>query len=206
MSNATEPVSVQTVSVERTDPAVGAYASRLVTASPSRQLNAVPYRPVIEAEAVREPLQPRSAAFQRMCRAQLLSRLSRILPTRDTPRGLVVTIPGWLLNSSNNVPDGTADRLAKIVEILPPDVNLRVEGYSEDLGSDSENQNASYGRAQLVRDVLASNDDLSHSIVAAGLISTATGLERASRRVEIVISGPGIGQRPLQGRAYAMRH
>ena len=86
----------------------------------------------------------------------------------------MVTVPAWLLSNRDNVPDGSADRLARIAEMLPPDVSLGVEGYSDDQGSDAENEYASYGRAQAVRDVLAANDHLSHSIVAAGLISKST--------------------------------
>ena len=141
-----------------------------------------------------EPLQQRSVAYQRLCRSQLLAKLNRILETRDTPRGLVVMVPDSLLSNGNTVPPETSKKLAQIAEIFPPDVTVRVQGYTDHRGTDAENEANSYRRAQTVQDVLAANDPLPRPIAIAGFVSSAPLTGRANRRVEIVISGPGIGQ------------
>ena len=157
-------------------------------------LHRAAYVPPIEAEVVNEPLQRRSVVYQRLCRAQLLAKLDRILPTRDTTRGLIVTVPDSLLSNRNTVPPETSKKLAQIAEMFPPDVTVRVEGYTDHRGSNAENEANSYSRAQAVQDVLMANDPLPRAIATAGFVSSAPQAGRANRRVEIVISGPGIGQ------------
>jgi outer membrane protein OmpA-like peptidoglycan-associated protein len=157
-------------------------------------LHRAAYIPPIEGEPVNEPLQRQSITYQRICRAQLLANLNRILPTRDTPRGLVVTVPDSLLSTKNAVSPETSKKLAQIAEMFPHDVTVRVEGYTDHRGSNAENEANSYRRAQAVQDVLASNDTLPREIAVAGFVSSAPQPGRANRRVEIVISGPGIGQ------------
>jgi flagellar motor protein MotB len=148
----------------------------------------------IEAQVVHEPLQPRSVAYQRLCRSQLLSKLNRILETRDTPRGLVIMVTDSMLSNGNVVPPETAEKLAKIAELFPPDVKVRVQGYTEHRGSEAENEASSYRRAQAVQDVLMANDPLPRKIAVAGFVSSAPQAGRSNRRVEIVISGQGIGE------------
>ncbi|MDP8979457.1 MAG: OmpA family protein [Acidobacteriota bacterium] len=160
--------------------------------------------PAIEAQVVHEPLQQRSMAYQRMCRARLLAKLNRVLETRDTPRGLVVTVPDSLLADGNTVPPETSKKLAEIAEMFPPDVTIRVEGYTDHRGTSAQNLEASYKRAQAVQDVLAANDALPRRIPTAGFVSNATIAGRANRRVEIVISGQGIGQTVLSARTWAL--
>ena len=142
-------------------------------------------------------------AVQRLWRARLVEELNRILPTRETPRGLVITVSEPLL-SSNAVPKPTYDRLARIAELIPPDATIRVEGYTEDLGSNDKNLDGSCGRAEAVRDVLVTNDNASRTILATGFVSNARAAGRASRHVEIVISGKGIAPDFLSRRAYAL--
>jgi flagellar motor protein MotB len=148
----------------------------------------------IEAQVVHEPLQRRSVAYQRLCRSQLLSKLNRILDTRDTPRGLVITLPDSMLLNGNMVPPETAEKLAKVAELFPPDVKIRVQGYTDRRGSEAENEAASYRRAQAVQDVLMANDPLPRAIAVSGFVSSAPQAGRSNRRVEIVISGQGIGE------------
>ena len=148
----------------------------------------------IEAQVVHEPLQRRSVAYQRLCRSQLLSKLNRILETRDTPRGLVITVTDSMLLNGNVVPPETAEKLAEIAELFPPDVKIRVQGYTDHRGSEAENEAASYRRAQAVQDVLVANDPLPRKIAVAGFVSSAPQASRSNRRVEIVISGQGIGE------------
>ena len=73
-------------------------------------------------------------------------------------------------------------------------MTVRVEGYTDHRTSNAENEANSYRRAQAVEDVLAANDTLPRPIAVAGFVSSAPLAGRANRRVEIVISGPGIGQ------------
>ena len=120
--------------------------------------------PAIVAEPVREPLQKKSVDLQRTRRAQLLAQLNSILPARDTPRGLVVTVP----ESSQ-----ASERVARIAELIPSDVSVRVAGCTDER------------RARAVRDVLIANDPVPREIAVTG--------GRANRCVEIVISGQGIG-------------
>ena len=148
----------------------------------------------IEAQVVHEPLQPRSVAYQRLCRAQLVAKLNRILETRDTRHGVVITVPDSLLSSDNVVPPETAEKLAKIAELFPHDVKVRVQGYTDHRGSEAENEAASYRRAQAVQDVLMANDPLPRPIAVSGFVSSAPQAGRSNRRVEIVISGQGIGE------------
>jgi outer membrane protein OmpA-like peptidoglycan-associated protein len=169
--------------------------SVLTAASASAQpLHQAAYVPPIEAQVVHEPLQPRSVAYQRMCRAQLVAKLNRILETRDTPHGVVITVPDSMLLNGNVVPPETAEKLAKIAELFPHDVKIRVQGYTDHRGSEAENEANSYRRAQAVQDVLMANDPLPRSIGVAGFVSSVPLPGRANRRVEIVIFGQGIGE------------
>ena len=154
----------------------------------------------IEAEIVKEPLQKKSVTFQRLRRAYLLQQLNRILPTQDTAEGLVITLPDSLLSNPGGLLPSTTARLAKIAETLPPDVTVRVLGYTDEQGYSAANERSSYGRAQAVSDVLSDNDDVPRSIAVAGFVSSTHIPGRDSRRVEIVIAGDGIGALPVTPR------
>lgn len=155
------------------------------------------------AEAI-EAKQAQSISAQRQSRAELLAQLNGILPTRDTPRGLLVTVPDSMVERS-----GLAQRLTRIAGILSshPGLRLSVEGYTDDRGSDAEAQK----HAQTVRELLVSAGLSSDAVTAAGLgkdrpiASNATlpGREQ-NRRVEIVISGQLIGDMALWDRAYSL--
>jgi hypothetical protein len=126
--------------------------------------------------------------------------MNRFLPTRDTPQGLVVTLSNSLLADGRLVPSGTAQKLARIVEIIPPDVGVRVEAFTEERSTIVETHDNSYGIAAAVRDVLVDNDTIPRSIPATGFVSNAYGPGRPRRCVQIVISGQGIGNVALLGR------
>jgi hypothetical protein len=70
------------------------------------------------------------------------------------------------------VPDQISKRLEKMAALLPPDVTIRVNGYS--------------GKAQAVRQVLVDNDESPREIELAAV--------RTPHVVEILITGPGLGQ------------
>ncbi len=80
-----------------------------------------------------------SAAERAAARADLVARLNRVLPTRDTDRGIVAEIAGVqfavgkaALNESAQV---ALARFAGIVGVYPA-MHFRVEGHTDSTGSD----------------------------------------------------------------------
>ena len=137
-------------------------------------------------------------------RSELLSRMSSILPTRDTPRGLVITIPASMLETSPRNPAPAASgRIANLAGLLAryPGLSVRAEGYSDDRSTELEARNFSQRDAEVVRDSLVLNGLAPSTVTAAGygkdhpVASNATESGREqNRRVEIVISGRPIGE------------
>ena len=137
-------------------------------------------------------------------RAQLLDQLNRILATRDTPRGLVITMADVLFDTGKyNVRPGTREQLAKISGILlsHPGLNLEVEGHTDSVGSEDFNQVLSQQRAATVREYLIGQGLGADCITARGfgedkpVASNDTPVGRQmNRRVELIVSGEVIGQ------------
>jgi outer membrane protein OmpA-like peptidoglycan-associated protein len=143
----------------------------------------------------------RQAAAQ--LRAQLLDQFNRILETRDTPRGLVITMADVLFDTGKfEVRPSTREQLAKLSGILlaHPGLNLEVEGYTDSTGSDEFNQRLSEQRASTVREYLVGQGLTGNSVQATGFgkatpvasNDTASGRQK-NRRVELVVSGEVIG-------------
>lgn len=136
-------------------------------------------------------------------RARLLAQLNSVLQTKDTARGLIVSMPDVLFafNKYNLKPEAR-ERLAKVSGILLayPDLKLDVEGHTDSIGSDEYNQQLSEKRADSVRGYLVSSGVKPDSVTAQGLgkadpvadNSTAAG-RQLNRRVDIVVSGDVIG-------------
>lgn len=135
-----------------------------------------------------------------------MRRLSEALPTRDTPRGLVVTVKdsdfanGTLGRSAT---EGLA-RLAFVIDSLPG-LRAVVEGHTNAAGTERESED----RAAAVRNALVSAGLPGTVVSSVGfgnsrpLASNATVSGRiVNRRVEIVISGDAIGTVPLWERTY----
>jgi flagellar motor protein MotB len=161
------------------------------------------------AERSRPELPPtrvdNSQTIQRQTRANLLAGLNNILPTRDTPRGLVVVVPDSMLETSPRNPSPpVARQLAQIAALITtyPGLSVRVEGYTDDRGSDVEDLAISQGRAQVVRDILITNGVPAGAAMAAGYgkdhpiasNDSAAGRDQ-NRRVEIVILGQALSSR-----------
>lgn len=157
-----------------------------------------------QAEAERAQLAAQQAEQQREAmRQRLIQQLNTVLQTRDTPKGLVATMPDVLFafNNANLKPDAR-ERLAKVAGILLayPDLKLRVEGYTDNIGSDQYNQVLSEKRAANVRDYLVSQGVPLDNVTAQGFgmadpvapNNTAKGRQQ-NRRVELVLSGESIG-------------
>jgi len=136
-------------------------------------------------------------------RAQLLEQFNRILETRDTPRGLVITMADVLFDTGKyELRSGTREQLAKLSGILlaHSGLNLAVEGYTDSTGSDEFNQKLSEQRASTVRDYLIAQGLAEGAITAKGCgksmpvasNDTAAGRQK-NRRVELIVSGEVIG-------------
>ncbi|MGH9355438.1 MAG: OmpA family protein [Terriglobia bacterium] len=156
------------------------------------------------ANAQQSAQQAQQADAQRaQMRAKLLQQLNAILQTRQTPRGLVVTMSQVLFNTGKYTlqPD-TRVMLAKLAGVLLtyPGLKIEVDGYTDTTGSEATNDKLSQQRADAVRDFLVQQGVASDSISSRGLgesnpvapNDTATG-RGLNRRVEIVISGNAIG-------------
>jgi outer membrane protein OmpA-like peptidoglycan-associated protein len=149
--------------------------------------------------------QEKQAAIQQreQMRARLMAQLNQVLQTRDTARGLIVSMPDVLFafDKYDLKPDAR-ERLAKISGILLayPGLKLEVEGHTDNIGSDEYNDALSEKRADSVRSYLISSGVPPDSIRAVGLgkadpvadNSTAEG-RQMNRRVDIIVSGDVIG-------------
>lgn len=153
-------------------------------------------------QAAREEAE-RARNVARALRAQLLDQLNAVLATRDTPRGLVVTMAGVLFATGKyNLRPDAQMRLARLAGIVTshPGLILQVEGYTDNIGSDEFNQKLSEQRAEAVRDFLIQQGVAQQTITAKGFgetmpvadNSTAAGRQN-NRRVEIIVSGEVIG-------------
>jgi flagellar motor protein MotB len=141
-------------------------------------------------------------------RAQLLAQLNGTVITRDTPRGLVVTVGDSMFETGNDTlhPD-TEARLRYVATVLAshPGLSVRVEGYGDMEG-------LAETRAHTVRAALIARGARPDSMVAVGygnsrpLASNATAAGREqNRRVEVVIYGDSIGNKALWDRPYSLR-
>jgi outer membrane protein OmpA-like peptidoglycan-associated protein len=142
---------------------------------------------------------------QHDARMRMLQRLNTVSATRDTPRGLVVTIgdmgfDGAMLRST------TADTLARVASMVnQPGMRVSVEGYSDSAAKAGMSQE----RASAVRNALV-RQGLNPSMVTSRNFgderpmtsNSAPGGRMENRRVEVVISGDAIGTLPLWDRSY----
>jgi outer membrane protein OmpA-like peptidoglycan-associated protein len=157
-----------------------------------------------EAEAAQARQSAQQAAQQsEQMRERLRAQLNAVLETRETARGLIMNMSDVLFdfNQYTLKPDAR-EKLAKVSGILLayPDLQIQVEGYTDNIGSDDYNQKLSEERANAVRDYLVSQSVTQDKISAAGYGKTnpvadnSTNAGRAqNRRVQLVVSGASIG-------------
>src|SRR5437763_1839585 len=130
-------------------------------------------------------------------------RRKQVLQSRDTARGLIVSMPDVLVDFNKYTLKSEArERLAKISGIVEayPGLKLQVEGHTDSIGSDEYNVQLSEKRADSVRAYLVSNGVRPDSVSAQGFgkadpvadNSTASG-RKLNRRVDMVVSGDVIG-------------
>jgi len=136
-------------------------------------------------------------------RAQLSDQLNKILKTRETARGLVVSMSDVLFDTGKySLKPGAREKLAKVAGILLayPGLDIEVGGYTDNVGGDAMNQTLSENRARSVRDYLVEQGVATASVSAKGFGNTlpvatnanATGRQQ-NRRVELLVSGEAIG-------------
>ena len=136
-------------------------------------------------------------------RARLLAHFNRVLPSTDTPRGLVIDMGDVLFdnNKSDLRPEARED-LAKLSGIVLnyPSLRLAIEGHTDNTGNPEMNQTLSEQRANAVRNYLINQGLDTGSVSAQGLgmnnpvadNATAEGRQK-NRRIEIIVSGEVIG-------------
>ncbi len=136
-------------------------------------------------------------------RVRLSEQLNKILQTRDTARGLIVSMSDVLFDTGKySLKPGAREKLAKVAGILVsyPGLNIEVGGYTDNVGGDGMNQRLSENRASSVRDYLVQEGVATNSVSARGFGNTlpvATNDNSAgrqqNRRVELLVSGEAIG-------------
>lgn len=142
-------------------------------------------------------------ADKAVMRAQLSEQLNKVLQTRDSARGLIVSMSDVLFDTGRyTLKPGAREKLAKVAGILIayPSLNIAVGGYTDNVGGDDMNQKLSENRAEAVRDYLVVQGVVTNSVSATGFgnSSPVTSNDNAAgrqqnRRVELVVSGDAIG-------------
>jgi outer membrane protein OmpA-like peptidoglycan-associated protein len=147
-------------------------------------------------------------------RTRLSEQLNSILQTRDSARGLIVSMSDVLFDTGKySLKPGAREKLAKVAGILLayPGLNIEVGGYTDNVGSDSMNQTLSENRAGSVRDYLVQQGVLTNSVSARGFgnnLPVATNDNSSgrqqNRRVELLVSGEAIGS-PVNATTGSLR-
>jgi outer membrane protein OmpA-like peptidoglycan-associated protein len=136
-------------------------------------------------------------------RARLSEQLNSILQTRDTARGLIISMSDVLFDTGQySLKSGAREKLAKVAGILLayPGLNIAVGGYTDNIGGDEMNQKLSENRATSVRDYLVQQGVTANSVSATGFGNTSpvasnnsSAGRQQNRRVELLVSGDAIG-------------
>jgi outer membrane protein OmpA-like peptidoglycan-associated protein len=136
-------------------------------------------------------------------RTKLSEQLNSILQTRDSARGLIVSMSDVLFDTGKyTLKSGAREKLAKVAGILLsyPGLNIAVGGYTDNVGGDSMNQTLSENRAGSVRDYLVQQGVATTAVSARGFGNTlpvtsndTSAGRQQNRRVELLVSGEAIG-------------
>jgi outer membrane protein OmpA-like peptidoglycan-associated protein len=156
-----------------------------------------------QASAEQAQLQAAEAEKEKAAlRSKLEQQLNTILATRDTARGLVMSMSDVLFDTGKyTLKPAAREKLAKVSGILLayPGLTLEIDGYTDNVGGDEFNQTLSEERAGAVRDYLTSQGVAEGSITSKGFgktnpvasNDTPQGRQQ-NRRVELVVSGDAI--------------
>jgi outer membrane protein OmpA-like peptidoglycan-associated protein len=136
-------------------------------------------------------------------RTKLSEQLNSILQTRDSARGLIVSMSDVLFDTGKySLKPGAREKLAKVAGILLayPGLNIEVGGYTDNIGGDAMNQTLSENRAGSVRDYLVQQGVSTNSVSAKGFGNSLpvssndnSAGRQQNRRVELLVSGDAIG-------------
>jgi outer membrane protein OmpA-like peptidoglycan-associated protein len=147
-------------------------------------------------------------------RTKLSEQLNSILQTRETARGLIVSMSDVLFDTGKySLKAGAREKLSKVAGILVayPGLNIEVGGYTDNVGGDSMNQTLSENRAGSVRDYLVQQGVSSNSVSSRGFGNSLpvssnenSAGRQQNRRVELLVSGEAIGK-PLNTTTGSLR-
>jgi outer membrane protein OmpA-like peptidoglycan-associated protein len=147
-------------------------------------------------------------------RAKLSEQLNSILQTRDSARGLIVSMSDVLFDTGKyTLKPGAREKLAKVAGILLsyPGLNIEVGGYTDNIGGDAMNQTLSENRAGSVRDYLVQQGVSTNSVSARGFGNSLpvssndnSAGRQQNRRVELLVSGEAIGN-PVNATTGSLR-
>jgi outer membrane protein OmpA-like peptidoglycan-associated protein len=137
-------------------------------------------------------------------RERLQQQLNVILETRESARGLIVNVSDVLFDTGRHtLKPGAREKLARVAGILLayPDLTLEVDGHTDNVGDENNNQELSERRAESVRAFLVQQGIPGSAVVAVGygesqpVVSNGTAAGRQqNRRVELVVAGEPIGR------------
>ena len=179
-----------------------AEAERLRAQAAQRQSDAQAQQ-ALAAQKDAEQQRAQAVAEKVQLRAKLLAQFQTVLETRDTPRGLVITMSDVLFDSGSFTLRPLAkEKLARVAGIILnyPQLKILAEGHTDNVGSAEFNQKLSEQRAGAVREYL-----LAQGLADASLTSVGRGFEipvaandtaagrQQNRRVELIVSGEIIG-------------
>jgi outer membrane protein OmpA-like peptidoglycan-associated protein len=155
-----------------------------------------------ESEKARQDAQ-RAEQDKEQTRARLMQQLNQVLETRESARGLIVSMPDVLFDFNKyTLKPEARERLAKVSGIVMayPGLDVKVEGHTDNIGSEDYNQKLSDQRAETVRGFMVSQGVSPDIITAQGfgksqpVVSNDTAAGRSkNRRVELVVNGSAIG-------------
>jgi len=168
-----------------------------------------------QADADRSRLAAQQADADKVTmRTRLSEQLNRILQTRDSARGLIVSMSDVLFDTGKySLKPGAREKLAKVAGILVsyPGLNIEVGGYTDNVGGDVMNQTLSENRASSVRNYLVDQGVATNSVTSKGFGNTlpvasndnSSGRQQ-NRRVELLVSGEAIGS-PVNATTGSLR-
>jgi outer membrane protein OmpA-like peptidoglycan-associated protein len=155
-----------------------------------------------DADAARDQATQQTAAVQ----AELDA-----LKAKPTDRGMVLTLSDVLFDTGRaDLNPGSARNLDQLVQFLGehPERRVEIDGYTDNVGTDSFNLDLSQRRADTVRNVLVNRGIDSARIVSRGYgkdfgvaSNVDSGGRQLNRRVEIVIGG--VDGAPVAARSHS---